>query len=281
MLKEGGKFSSDRAGIDSFFPGLLDLRIIADGCEDLRFQLWRALTYQWTHVGITHILTNCFLNIILGIPLEGLHGFLRIMLMYNIGVFGGACCYWVGDARRSVVGMSGGCYSLIGIHVASLIMNWKQVKFRKTILVFLILLVAADIAVYISSVGSGKASHTAHMGGVVAGLIIGILIGNNLRVEFHEIVLRCFAIAAGGLLLAFCVAWLIFQYPPRQFQEDYGWCWLRQVYSPQRFGNKWQCVQCATKACVETFQDVLPDFKLMVTLSKCPDKFFEGSLYPR
>jgi len=281
IANEDGQFLSNRAGLDSFAPGLLDLRVVADGCEDLRFELWRTVTYQWTHVGILHIMVNSFMNVILGIPLEGLHGHFRLLLMYNIGVLGGAMCYWVGDARRSVVGMSGGCYSLIGMHVASLIMNWTQVKFRKTISVFLIMLVSIDVSIYLLSVGSEKASHTAHVGGIVTGLLVGVLVGKNLQFEFHEHVLRFFSLAASSLLLAFCIAWLIIQDPPKHIQQDYGWCWLRQVYSPERFGNKWQCVQCATKACVETFQDVPPAKKLMVTLSKCPDVFYEGSLYPR
>jgi rhomboid protease GluP len=280
-INENGEFITNRAGIDTFVPGVLDLRIVSDGCEDLRFQLWRTITYQFTHVGLSHIMTNCFLNLILGIPLEGLHGSRRIMLMYNVGVFGGACCYWVGDARRSVVGMSGGCYALIGIHVASLLMNWRQTKFRIAITVFLLGLVSIDCAIYVLSLGSDKSSHTAHVGGIVAGLIIGVLAGKNMKVEFHEYVVQALAIATGALLMIFAIIWLIVQDPPKHLQEDYGWCWLRQVYSPQRFGNKWQCVQCATKACIENFQDIAPNFMLMVTLSKCPDVLFEGSLYPR
>lgn len=281
-LNEGGQFLSYRAGMDTFAgPGLLDLRIMADGCEDMRFQLWRAITYQWTHVGISHVFFNSVMNVLLGIPLEGLHGHFRVALMYNIGVFGGACCYWVGDARRSVVGMSGGCYALIGIHVANLLMNWNQMKFRRAILLFLTFLITIDITLYLTSVGSEKASHTAHVGGAIAGLIIATLAGKNVKVEWHERVLQCFAIAAGGMLVTFCVGWLIIQDPPRHLQEVYGWCWLRQIYSPERFGNKWQCVQCANKDCIESFQDVLPDFKLMVSWTKCPTFWFEGDFIQR
>merc|ERR1719277_1272699 len=122
-----------KAGIDSFKPCWVDLRLstgCGDALQDQRFQAWRWLTYQWTHVGIMHVLMNVFLNCLLGIPLEGLHGPLRMAVMFNVGVFGGACCYFLSDAHTVVVGCSGGCYALIGMHVADLIMNWAQKKFR-------------------------------------------------------------------------------------------------------------------------------------------------------
>merc|ERR1712137_956086 len=106
MRNEGRQFALNPAGLDTFVPGQTDLRIVGNACEDLRMDLWRTITYQWTHVGVFHILANSFMNIVLGIPLEGLHGHLRVVLMYNVGVFGGACCYWVGDSKRRVVGMS-------------------------------------------------------------------------------------------------------------------------------------------------------------------------------
>ena len=44
----------------------------------------------------------------------GMQGPIRMFLMFNIGVFGGACCFFVNNPFDTVVGMSGGCYSLIG-----------------------------------------------------------------------------------------------------------------------------------------------------------------------
>merc|ERR1719199_1824550 len=80
----------------------------------------------------------------MGIPLEKLHGTLKAAIMYNIGVVGGALCYFVADARNAVVGMSGGCYSLIGVHLAYTIINWHQRKYRKVVVAMLILFAAAD-----------------------------------------------------------------------------------------------------------------------------------------
>merc|ERR1712110_570619 len=118
-----------------------------------------------------------FMNVFLGIPLEGLHGFWKMVLMYNCGVIGGALCYSVGDAHTRTVGMSGGCYCLIGMTIADLIMNWHQKKFRILTTGFLAVLIGIDMVSYYA----GKAestSHSAHMGGAIAGTIVGVVIGN-------------------------------------------------------------------------------------------------------
>merc|ERR1719264_457212 len=121
------------------------------------------------------------MNLLLGIPLEGLHGPWWTMFMYNVGVFGGACCYWLGDNHKSVVGMSGGCYALIGMHIANLLLNWKEQKFRKPTLVFIFALTVVDVLAYALSLGPNNASHAAHLGGFLAGTLVGVVFGKNVK----------------------------------------------------------------------------------------------------
>jgi len=270
-------FWTSKAGLDTISPGWSDLRLFSGNCQDLRAEVWRYITYQWSHVGISHVLVNCFMLIVLGISLEGLHGFARISLMFNLGVFGGACCYWVGDASRTVVGMSGGCYALVGMHVASLIMNWSQTNFKWACCVFLALLISIDVAAYVLSVGEANASHTVHVGGAIGGFLVGLIVGKNLKVLWWERYLQAFTAFVGLVLLIFCSTWLAVHDPPKHMFADYNWCWLRQIYSPRRFGNKWQCVQCANKACIETYSDVPSNLTLSVALSKCLNVYFEGT----
>jgi len=161
--------------LDSFAPEMTDLRLAGPECQDYRAQVWRWLTYQFTHVGASHVLMNVFLNIVLGIPLEGMHKWWRLAIMFNFGVFGGACCYFVTDAHTPVVGCSGGCYALIGIHIADQVMNWRQKRFRIPVIAMLFLLVGIDVLTYAMSTDDGSKSHAAHVGGAIAGLIIGVL----------------------------------------------------------------------------------------------------------
>merc|ERR1712176_1626954 len=127
-------------------------------------------------------MTQC---ILLGIPLEAFHGTIKMLLMFNLGVFGGACCCAISATHDVIVGMSGGCYALLGMHFADLIMNWKQKRFRIPTLILLLTLAEVDIVSSLFVMTTGK-SNSAHVGGFVVGIILGIQIGTNLYVNNAE-----------------------------------------------------------------------------------------------
>jgi len=97
-------------------------------CNDLRPQAWRFWSYQLVHVGVLHVLFNVFLQLIMGIPLEMVHGSVRILFLYQTGVFMGAITCSVADVYSNVVGASGGVYCIVGIHIANLLVNWSEMK---------------------------------------------------------------------------------------------------------------------------------------------------------
>mmetsp|Transcript_88041 Transcript_88041/g.188928 ORF Transcript_88041/g.188928 Transcript_88041/m.188928 type:complete len:466 (+) Transcript_88041:79-1476(+) len=273
--EDKGNFFTHEAGLDSLFgSGWSDLQIAGTNCEDYRAEVWRYLTYQFTHVGIMHVFMNCVLLLLLGVPLEGLHGFRRMFLMFNVGVLGGACCFFVADPHFAVVGMSGGCYSLVGLHVADLIMNWGQKKFRKPTIALLVFIIATEVVAYELSLGSANASHTVHFGGVVAGIMIGILVGKNLKVLKSERILQGVVLAISFGLVVFCFAWLFSNEAPRHIWEDEAWCWKRQAYNANKYGNRWVCVRCSSSDCVSSFT---ADYQIRTVAENECSGGFEGA----
>jgi len=249
-----GDFSK-LGGLDSLSPGKLDLRLSTGDCpEDLRLEVWRWLSYQLTHVGAAHVIMNCTLNFLLGVPLEGMHGAFRTGLMFNVGVLGGSLCYFVNDARSTVVGMSGGCYALIGINFADLLMNWAEKKFRKATLLFLSFIVMVDVAVYYFSTSATNVSHSVHVGGFIAGGLSGIIICKNLKVHSRGKWLKPIAGIISTVLFLFCIGWLmtnseftnIWNYAD---EETSQFCWTKQVWLNELQvddgPNPWRCVRCA------------------------------------
>jgi len=226
-----------------------------NACEDLRFQAWRWITYQYTHVGMLHVTMNCILTVILGIPLEGINGTFRFALMFYGGVFGGACCCFLTAVRAPVVGMSGGCYALFGIHLADLIMNWSEKRFRRPTLVFLVVLAGTDLLSYHFGMTAESSSHSAHLGGYIAGVCIGVCIGNNLNVKKIECVFRVVTFILGVGLLAFCFIYGLASWPPRDIWDQVPWCWARQVWNPDivefNGSSRWHCVRCGDQACID------------------------------
>uniref|UniRef100_A0A8B7WH71 rhomboid protease n=1 Tax=Castor canadensis TaxID=51338 RepID=A0A8B7WH71_CASCN len=88
----------------------------------LRAQAWRYLTYIFMHAGIEHLGLNVVLQLLVGVPLEMVHGATRIGLVYMAGVVAGSLAVSVADMTAPVVGSSGGVYALISAHLANVVM---------------------------------------------------------------------------------------------------------------------------------------------------------------
>eukprot|EP00929_Paragymnodinium_shiwhaense_P093311 TRINITY_DN5345_c0_g1_i2.p1 TRINITY_DN5345_c0_g1~~TRINITY_DN5345_c0_g1_i2.p1 ORF type:complete len:756 (+),score=178.16 TRINITY_DN5345_c0_g1_i2:119-2386(+) len=246
---EATSWFSARAGLESIFPGLTGLAVHRD-CEDLRFQVWRWFTYQYSHLGVRHVTVNCLMNLLLGVQLEEFHGTLRMMVMYNIGVFGGAMCSLVNDVHSEVVGMSGGCYALFGMHLGDLVLNWRQRRFKWAKVALLLILALYDVLTAVMTNGKASVSHSAHFGGYVAGLFISIIIGRNAVVKRWERLLSGLTLAVAFALVVFCLVWGL-QWAPRSLWESESWCWSRQVSNFDLFGDDdWHCVRCDSQSCI-------------------------------
>ncbi|KAL0597201.1 Rhomboid-related protein 3 [Plecturocebus cupreus] len=88
----------------------------------LRAQAWRYLTYIFMHAGIEHLGLNVVLQLLVGVPLEMVHGATRIGLVYVAGVVAGSLAVSVADMTAPVVGSSGGVYALVSAHLANIVM---------------------------------------------------------------------------------------------------------------------------------------------------------------
>jgi len=240
-------------GLETLLPGRTSLMTNSD-CQDYRNEVWRWVSHQFTHVGFSHIFANSMLNLLLGIQLERFHGSAKMMAMYNAGVLGGALCYMVADAHNQVVGMSGGCYSLLGIQLGQLILNWGNMPYRrpKAFLLVAVVLIDTMLTMY-SHQGEGRVttSHACHFGGAVTGGIMCVLVGRNLETECWERWLQATLLLLGLALTTFCLAWGL-SWPPRNIFEEEPWCWIRQVSNATVFGDwEWRCVRCHSQECID------------------------------
>ena len=101
-------------------------------------------------------LTNLYslLQLALGLPLEMVHRWWRIMLIYLTGVMAGSLTVAVADPSVFLAGASGGVYALITAHLANVIFNWQEMEFPAVRLLGFILIAGVDtgVAVYYRSV---------------------------------------------------------------------------------------------------------------------------------
>ncbi|KAK2142228.1 hypothetical protein LSH36_983g00006 [Paralvinella palmiformis] len=71
----------------------------------------------------THLIFNLIFQLLLGIPLEMVHKWWRIGIVYTLGVLAGSLAHSVTDFNTLLAGASGGCYAILGAHFAIIIMN--------------------------------------------------------------------------------------------------------------------------------------------------------------
>ncbi|XP_013145556.1 PREDICTED: rhomboid-related protein 2 isoform X1 [Papilio polytes] len=150
-----------------------------------RQEAWRFLTYMLVHVGVVHLLVNLLVQLFLGVPLEMVHRWWRVVLVYLAGVAAGSLATSLTDPKVYLAGASGGVYALIAAHVATIIMNWSEMEFAIVQLLVFVLLASVDVgtAVYDrywrhmqQNIG-----YVAHLAGAVAGLLVGIGVLRNLE----------------------------------------------------------------------------------------------------
>ncbi|RLU14801.1 hypothetical protein DMN91_012688 [Ooceraea biroi] len=155
-----------------------------------RYQAWRYLTYMFVHVGVFHLVVNLLVQIMLGIPLEMVHKWWRVLIIYIAGVLAGSLGTSVSDPTVYLAGASGGVYALITAHVATIVMNWSQMEFAVLQLLVFLVVTSVDVgqAVYNRYVldTNDQIGYVAHLAGAIAGLLVGINILRNLEVQTWE-----------------------------------------------------------------------------------------------
>lgn len=148
-----------------------------------RYEVWRYLTYTLIHAGYGHLIFNVLVQLAVGIPLEMMHEFGPIFMIYIGGVLGGALGNSIADPHSYLAGASSGCWALIGAHLSNVVINWKELKGESPCfkLFSLLLLCATDIglAMYERHKPGGKTwriSYGGHLAGAVTGLLLGFIV---------------------------------------------------------------------------------------------------------
>ncbi|XP_046735319.1 rhomboid-related protein 2 isoform X2 [Diprion similis] len=180
-----------------------------------RREVWRYVTYMFVHVGVFHLVVNLLVQILLGVPLEMVHRWWRVLTIYLAGVIAGSLGTSVSDPHVLLAGASGGVYALMTAHVATIIMNWSQMEYAILQLLVFVVLAIVDVGQavynrYILDVEK-QIGYVAHLAGAVAGLLVGINILRNLEVKTWEKVVWWASIVIYIGLMTAAILWNIFR----------------------------------------------------------------------
>ncbi|KAM9483638.1 rhomboid-related protein 3 isoform 2-T2 [Clarias gariepinus] len=187
----------------------------------LRSQACRFLTYIFMHTGIEHLGLNMAMQLLVGVPLEMVHGAARIGLIYMCGVLAGSLVVSVVDMAAPVVGSSGGVYALVSAHLANVVMNWSGMKCQFKLFRMAMALVCMSVefgrAVWLRFYPPAmppcpNPSFCAHLGGVAVGLTLGVVVLQSYEQRLYEQFLFWIFISVYGLFVLFGILWNVFAY---------------------------------------------------------------------
>jgi rhomboid-related protein 1/2/3 len=133
---------------------------------------------MFVHVGVMHLVMNLIVQIFLGIALELVHNWWRVSLVYLAGVLAGSMGTSLVNPRTFLAGASGGVYALMTAHLATIIMNWKEMRYAAAHLFIFLVFIITDIGTSIDrhlNDPNDSVGYMAHLCGGIAGLIKHIL----------------------------------------------------------------------------------------------------------
>jgi len=198
----------------SFPPQLMNNPLIFN--PKYKEQVWRFFTYMFLHAGLEHVGFNVLVQLFLGIPLEMVHGGVRVGVIYIAGVVAGSLASSVFDPYVALVGASGGVYALFTAQLANVILNGdvmhKLSSLARTVFVLLILCADFGYSVYrrLATDEKSQVSFVAHVAGALAGLSMGLIMLLNFKKNLRDKVAFWVAVVVYIAFMLFGILWNIF-----------------------------------------------------------------------
>lgn len=152
-----------------------------------KVEFWRFLSYMLVHVRSLQLIFNIIIQLMIGIPLEMVHKWHRVFIIYFAGVLAGSFSASIADSDTCLAGASGGVYALITAHVATVLLNRRKMKVNYFQSCILSLLIVIDIGYSLYNryglEKNNQISYVAHIAGATTGIFIGIDILHNFMLE--------------------------------------------------------------------------------------------------
>lgn len=179
-----------------------------------RFEVWRYFTYSLIHAGYLHLIFNVIVQLCLGVPLELIHKWWRVALLYIAGIIAGSFGASISDPSSFLAGASGGVYALIAAHLSNVVLNWSEMEFAWVRLIGLVTFATSDIGIAVYdryfTMKNNRISYAAHVSGAVAGLLLGLIVLRNLRVRSWETLVGFIAATAYVILMCIAILFNVF-----------------------------------------------------------------------
>ncbi|KAJ6640813.1 Rhomboid-related protein 3 [Pseudolycoriella hygida] len=118
-----------------------------------RYQVYRYLTIMFVHSSLPYLWLMVLIQLLLGLPLELIHNYTRIGVIYVASVVGGSLFITLFSPHNYVEGASAAAYGLLFSHLSTFILNWKNMDRRVLRVAVLLMVIIADVTynIFVSS----------------------------------------------------------------------------------------------------------------------------------
>lgn len=152
---------------------------------------WRLESYQLFHLNFEHILYNSVSFIIYGSLLENVtqfkNRFLSSLIIHYGGVVYSALAIYYIYPYNSVVGASGGAYSIIGSLTSSIILYNRNLFFKFLFTLFIIFVLTLELVLYYNLYNQNTA-YGGHAGGFIFGFLFTLAFSPSNGILWKRIV---------------------------------------------------------------------------------------------
>jgi membrane associated rhomboid family serine protease len=140
---------------------------------------WRLLTSTFLHGGLMHLLFNMYGLLFVGMFLEPVLGKKKFLVSYLVtGILASVASLWWYDANISV-GASGAIFGMYGLFLAFMLTKIFHPDFSKSFLLSTVVFVGFNLLMGLT----GGIDNAAHIGGLISGFIIGLVLTPILNKE--------------------------------------------------------------------------------------------------
>ncbi|MCB0476951.1 MAG: rhomboid family intramembrane serine protease [Crocinitomicaceae bacterium] len=161
-------------------------------------EIWRILTSCFLHIGILHLVMNMYALLYIGAILEPIVGSLRFLIIYILaGIGGSVASIWWNELTVSA-GASGAIFGMYGVFMALLLSNIIPKAQKNSLMASIGVFVIYNL---INGV-KGGIDNAAHIGGLLAGFIIGLILIPALNKKEDSTLLKKSLLGSSLLVLA-------------------------------------------------------------------------------
>ncbi|MDC0905523.1 rhomboid family intramembrane serine protease [Gammaproteobacteria bacterium] len=175
-------------GLNNFLEPLLfiktNLKSSFENTYLINNEWWRLITPTFLHFSMTHLVFNCLWIYILGQRIEKLDGlsvflfiFILAGVLSNAGQFFWTQQYLFGGLSGSVYGLLGYCF------IIELDDRHGRYGLPEALYLFMFIWLLVGFTGVLSFFGFGNVANTAHLIGMIAGFIIGLITKYRLKLK--------------------------------------------------------------------------------------------------